>query len=75
MARMKHQAFSVIGLLLIIKAAPIMLGLAASHSPDAVERAFDEFHFWGLLFSGFCRRLGVRGPGLGTLRNLTQPAN
>src|SRR5262245_19562144 len=41
-------AFSVIGLLLTIKAAPIMLGLAASQADAAVERAFDAFYFWGL---------------------------
>jgi hypothetical protein len=43
------MAFSVIGLLLTVKAAPIMLGLAASQSPAAVERAFDEFYFWGFV--------------------------
>ena len=46
-------AFSVIGLLLTIRAAPIMLGLAASQSPAAVERAFNEFYFWGLYLRGF----------------------
>jgi hypothetical protein len=46
-------AFSVIGLLLTVKAAPIMLGLAASQSPAAVARAFDEFYFWGLYVRGF----------------------
>jgi hypothetical protein len=45
--------FSVIGLLLTIKAAPIMLSLAASQSPAAVQRAFDEFYFWGLYLRGF----------------------
>jgi hypothetical protein len=46
-------AFSVIGLLLTVKAAPIMFGLAAAHSPTAVERAFDEFYYWGLYLRGF----------------------
>jgi hypothetical protein len=46
-------AFSVIGLLLTVKAAPIMLGLAASQSPAAVARAFDQFYFWGLYVRGF----------------------
>jgi hypothetical protein len=45
-------AFSILGLLLTIKAAPIMLGLASSQSTAAVERAFDEFYFWGLYLRG-----------------------
>lgn len=45
-------AFSVAGLLLTLKAAPIMLGLASSRSPAAVDRAFDEFFLWGLNLRG-----------------------
>ena len=42
----------VVGLLLTIKAAPIMLGLAAQPDADALERAFEDFHFWGLYLRG-----------------------
>jgi hypothetical protein len=45
-------ALSVTGLLLTAKAAPIMLGLAASQSPAAGQRAFDEFFVWGLYLRG-----------------------
>ena len=45
-------ALSIAGLLLTVKAAPIMLGLASSQSPAAVERAFDQFFFWGLYVRG-----------------------
>jgi len=45
-------ALAVIGLLLTVKAAPIMLGLA-SQSGAAVERSFNEFYFWGLYLRGF----------------------
>ena len=45
-------AFSIVGLLLTIKAAPIMLSLAAPQSAAAAERAFDEFFMWGLYLRG-----------------------
>jgi hypothetical protein len=67
-------AFSVIGLLLTVKAAPIMLGLAAAHSPAAVERAFDEFHFWGLYLRGFVDVLAFAA-SVWALSNLGQPAS
>ncbi len=67
-------AFSVIGLLLTVKAAPIMLSLAASQSPAAVERAFDEFHFWGLYLRGFVDVLAFAAL-VWALSNLRQPAN
>jgi hypothetical protein len=44
--------FSVLGLLLTIKAAPIMLGLATPQSGTATQRAFDEFFLWGLYLRG-----------------------
>ena len=56
-------AFSIIGLLLTVKAAPIMLSLAASQSPAAIERV-RRILFLGTLSSGFCRCPGVRGLGL-----------
>ena len=34
----------------LAKAAPIMLGLAASQSPSATQHAFDEFFLWGSTF-------------------------
>jgi hypothetical protein len=67
-------AFSVIGLLLTVKAAPIMLGLVASQSPAAVERAFDEFYFWGLYLRGFVDVLAFAAL-VGALSNLRQLAN
>jgi hypothetical protein len=45
-------ALAVIGLLLTVKAAPIMLSLAASQSDVAVERSFNEFYLWGLYLRG-----------------------
>lgn len=45
-------AFSVAGLLLTIKAAPIMLGLPTLQDAAAIERAFDEFFVWGLYLRG-----------------------
>jgi hypothetical protein len=45
-------AFSVIGLLLTIKAAPIMLALDKPLAADAEQRAFTEFFFWGLYLRG-----------------------
>jgi hypothetical protein len=40
--------FSLIGLLLTAKAAPIILGLAVPQSPSATQQAFDDFFLWGL---------------------------
>jgi hypothetical protein len=45
--------FSVLGLLLTVKAAPIILGLATLQSGIAIQRAFDEFFLWGLYLRGF----------------------
>jgi hypothetical protein len=45
-------AFSLCGLLLTIKAAPIMLALGQDPSPTALAHAFTEFHFWGLYLRG-----------------------
>jgi len=42
----------VVGLVLTIRAAPIMLGLNAIHSEAVPETAFREFHFWGLYLRG-----------------------
>ena len=44
--------FSLVGLVLTAKAAPIMLGLAAPQSPSATQHAFDEFFLWGLYVRG-----------------------
>jgi hypothetical protein len=65
--------FSIIGLLLTVKAAPIMLSLTASQSPAAVERAFDEFYFWGLYLRGFVDVLAFAAL-VWALCNLRQPA-
>ena len=43
---------SAVGLLLTVKAAPIMLGLAAPQSASASQAAFDEFLLWGLYLRG-----------------------
>ena len=44
--------FSLVGLVLTAKAAPIMLGLAAPQSPSATQHAFGEFFLWGLYIRG-----------------------
>ncbi len=44
--------FSLAGLALTAKAAPIMLGLAAPQSGSATQHAFDEFFLWGLYLRG-----------------------
>jgi hypothetical protein len=45
-------AFSLVGLVLTAKAAPIMLGLAAPQSPSATQHVLEEFFFWGLYVRG-----------------------
>jgi hypothetical protein len=45
-------AFSGVGLLLTVKAAPIMLGLASAQTTTDLQRAFDEFFVWGLYLRG-----------------------
>ena len=45
-------ASSIAGLLVTVKAAPIMLGLAGSQPAVAVETAFGEFFLWGLYVRG-----------------------
>jgi hypothetical protein len=45
-------AFSIAGLILTAKAAPIMLGLAKAQSTAGTQTAFDEFVFWGLYLRG-----------------------
>ena len=45
-------AFSVAGLLLTAKAAPIILGLAKPLSAHALQEAFQAFFLWGLYLRG-----------------------
>ena len=45
-------AFSIAGLFLTVKAAPIMLSLAEAQSAVATESAFEEFYTWGLYLRG-----------------------
>ncbi len=45
-------ALSIVGLLLTIKAAPIMLALATPQPAAAIEVAFTGFFFWGLYLRG-----------------------
>ncbi len=45
-------AFSLAGLALTLKAAPIMLELGAPEPASEVQRAFDEFYLWGLYLRG-----------------------
>jgi hypothetical protein len=45
-------AFSLLGLLLTMKAAPIMLSLGAAQQAGALQHAFDDFFFWGLYLRG-----------------------
>jgi hypothetical protein len=44
--------FSLAGLALTAKAAPIMLGLAEPQSGSTIRLAFDEFFLWGLYLRG-----------------------
>lgn len=44
--------FSLVGLALTVKAAPIMLELAEPQSASATQHAFDEFFLWGLYIRG-----------------------
>jgi hypothetical protein len=50
-------ALSIAGLLLTVKAAPIMLGLASPQSSAAVDSALDEFFLWGLYLRGLAGAL------------------
>ena len=45
-------AFSIAGLLLTAKAAPMMLGLRSQQDGASIERAFNEFFVWGLYVRG-----------------------
>ena len=45
-------AFSLTGLALTLKAAPIMLELGAREAAADGQRAFDAFFFWGLYLRG-----------------------
>ena len=44
--------FSLVGMVLTAKTAPIMLGLAAAQSHSATQHSFDEFSLWGLYVRG-----------------------
>jgi len=64
-------ALSAAGLLLTLKAAPIMLSLARAQPDVAIQHAFDEFFLWGLYFRGTAefprhgRHVGVCRSGMG----------
>lgn len=45
-------AFSIVGLILTIKAAPIMLGLGTTLPVVALQQAENAFFFWGLYLRG-----------------------
>jgi hypothetical protein len=45
-------ALSLLGLILTVKAAPIMLSLRAAEPPAVLQRAFDDFFLWGLYLRG-----------------------
>jgi hypothetical protein len=47
------------GLILTLKAAPIMLGLADPQSAGSAEKAFAEFSFWGLYLRGGIDAVGL----------------
>jgi hypothetical protein len=61
-------AVSVAGLLLTIKAAPTMLGLATPQPAAAIQRAFDEFFVWGLYLRGSADTFSISYSGLGALQ-------
>jgi hypothetical protein len=52
-------AFSVAGLLLTVKAAPIILDLSKSQSAATIQTAFDEFFTWGLNLRGSADMLAL----------------
>jgi hypothetical protein len=54
-------AFSVIGLLLTVKAAPIMLALGKGQPTAARPDAFEEFFLWGLYVRGSVDALAFLG--------------
>lgn len=45
-------ALSLLGLLVTMKAAPIMLSLRTVKAPAALVRAFDDFFLWGIYLRG-----------------------
>jgi hypothetical protein len=45
-------AFSVVGLLITVKAAAIMLALGRLQSKASLKNAFDQFYLWGLYLRG-----------------------
>jgi hypothetical protein len=44
--------FSVIGMLMTVKAAPIMLALRSPQSEAVAQIAFEQFYLWGLYLRG-----------------------
>lgn len=50
-------AFSLAGLALTVKAAPIMLALDKSLPAPAIQTAFDDFFLWGLYLRGLAEVL------------------
>jgi hypothetical protein len=44
--------FSIVGLILTVKAAPIMLSLGGTLSAAAIQSAFHQFFLWGLYLRG-----------------------
>jgi hypothetical protein len=43
---------SLLGLVVTVKAAPIMLSLRAAESPAPLQRAFEDFFLWGIYLRG-----------------------
>ncbi|MGO9700459.1 MAG: hypothetical protein ACLPX7_14500 [Xanthobacteraceae bacterium] len=66
-------ACSIAGLVLTVKAAPIMLSLASTQNAAAIEHAFREFFVWGLYLRGFVDTLAFIAL-VWALSNLHQPA-
>jgi len=50
---MGRWALAVAGLLLTLRAAPIMFSVRDMTEPSALQHAFDGFYFWGSL-RGIC---------------------
>ncbi len=46
--------FSIAGLILTVKAAPIMLSIERASDPAALRGAFEDFTLWGLYLRGLC---------------------
>jgi hypothetical protein len=67
-------AFSVVGLLITVNAAPIMLALGRLQSEAPLKNAFDQFYLWGLYLRGSVDTLAFLA-NVWALSRLTAPGD